>query len=156
MASRTINFHFLINFYCILYIESPINGAWHHKLITIAPVQFNLRLFFPQFEQNITLFLTFCSKHNKYILIFRLKYQFHFDISAEMCSYKLYSILNRTLIIQPLFKLLSLDHNPVPAIQEPFRTRIFLYQTSHFLISNMEIYRSLINCHKIFFIKCNA
>ena len=64
--------------------------------------------------------------------------------------------LNRTLIIQPLLKQLSLDHNPAPAIQDPFRTRIILYQTSHFLISNMEIYRCFLNCHKIFFIKCNA
>ena len=87
---------------------------------------------------------------------FRLKYQLHFDISAEMYAYKLYFILNRTLIIQPLLKLLSLDHNAAPAIQNPFRARIILYQTSHFLISNMEIYRCFFNCHQIFFIKCNA
>ena len=69
---------------------------------------------------------------------------------------KFYQLLNRTLIIQPFLKLLSLDHNPVPIMQDPFRPVVILHHISHLLISNMEINCSFFNCQKISFIKCNA
>ena len=68
----------------------------------------------------------------------------------------IYLLLNRTLIIQPFLKLLSLDHNPVPITQEPFCSFVILHHISHLLISNMEIHRSFFNSQKISFIKCNA
>ena len=68
----------------------------------------------------------------------------------------LYSLLNRTLIIQPFLKLLSLNHNTIPIMQDPLRPFVILHHASHLLISNMEINRSFFHGQQISFIKCNA